>query len=386
MSRPLTGRLVARGDFDADNIIVNGDDVSWKLANPPDTADSVQVKILEDVRDLDGKRLRTGLTGGFLGEIRDKRFKTKRVFGGPPALVPDPALFHITHPEGREEGHILGFTPAPERVSEHLLTLVTEHRVDGKRVGFIGQHQIEVRQSLAMVVPGGTAHLDTALNQLSVYADKWKQYQPGFRHVRHAKIFVTKNIPKPLPEHFDDVIERITEAATLAKSGVVALALGHGVVGDSNESVTFFNFVPEDNRKAITNKPFILRVDKTDLAEGLPHGRSNITVKPHPFTRVRLDALDRLGDALAETSIRRLLLHTCRTGLDAEFLQMLADRLRVPVIGQRDWVDFLGEPDPASVYRDANPVMPRDQRFWPIQKATEPFFPRNPPPPRHGVP
>lgn len=105
-------------------------------------------------------------------------------------------------------------------------------------------------------------------------------------------------------------------------------------------------------------------------------------------TRVKLDALDRLADGLSETGIRRILLHTCAAGDSADVMQMMANRIRVPVLGHRVQIEYTGAVGSGHIVGcpvGTSPVSPRDERHWNIRRLGRVYRPTNPPPRRFGL-
>lgn len=134
-----------------------------------------------------------------------------------------------------------------------------------------------------------------------------------------------------------------------------------------------------------TGVGFLARIDQTDLAPfDKPPRPGEVKSVPSDNTQVRLDALDRIADALKGTPIRRLLLHTCNAGRAPDFVQFIANRLRIPVMAQTDFIWF--RPDASFYDQDKEPKLPRDEEFWPIHRVGEVKFPSETPPPRFGPP
>jgi hypothetical protein len=386
LSNGVHGNAVAVGDL--------GNHARFVFADPPKSAADVVVLVKEMVLDLDGRGVPPrsipgvpeGPTKEFHGDIVGGKFVATKLVSG---KLTDRRNneFRLTDSEGKNT--IRAYIHDRERVSSHTLTLTTAHVLNGERMVFSGTAPLHVRFPLAMVIPGGTATFDTTLNTIPRYAAHWKSIHPSFRHVETTRMVVTSRIARLEPGHYDDVIRALVAAANAATAGVVALSVGHGSDGTTSTATLgatpFFNLVPEDNRFHETNTRFKLRIDKADLLgfdEPLQPGKTK--VKPGHDIKVRLDALDRLADALAETPLRRLILHTCNAGRDGEFIQLLANRLRKPVAAQRDFIYFEAA---ASYYeKDGKAKLPRDGKFWPVHRLGEVKVPRKVPPPRFGPP
>lgn len=372
------------------------DDVQFVFPSPPKIAKDVRVEIVEKFLNLDGRptfppkvRNRDGELEApekrFFGNIEGGKFVVSGIVGGMFSKQRN-AEFNISDPEGTTvmRARIMD----PERVSSHTLMLQVRHG-DGDEV-WNGTHTIDVRFPLAMVVPAGTAVHDLALNSLGPYARGWKSRQPRFRHVVTTTMYQTAQLPEIITQaHFNDVIRAHGQAARAATTGVVALATGHGGHGSSS---SFVNLVPEDKR-GMTSKLLIRKSELVGGENGFMHGTT--PRNPSEEERVRLDGLDRLGDELRKAKLRRLILHTCRAGGDGEFMQLIANRLQVPVAGQKDWIWFTTD---YSVYASeltaaekANPKLrptaltKKHEGFWLVHKLSKTFHPKKEPP-RYVVP
>lgn len=362
----------------------NKNHAKFVFTKPPNTATDVEITIKEEILDINQKTIVGKSTKAFLGNIAGGKFVATKLRMGHKLSKHKNNEFRLTGPE--EQNTIRGFVPDPERVASHILTLDVSHEVGGKRVQFNGTQQAHVHYPLAMVIPGGVATLDTTLNMIPKYAKHWKSKRPKYRHVEPTTMFVTKTLKKKIePSYYNDIIRALTAAANAATAGVVALSVGHGSGVTSSSSMPFFNLVPEDNKSAVTGMKTKLRIREDDLIHwDKPPKPGAIKHMASHNTRVRLDALDRLGDALQATPIRRLLLHTCTAGLAKDFIQMLANRLRVPVMAQTDYI--WTEPKASYYDKDKQATLPRDGEFWPIHRLGKVHYPRKEPPPRMGPP
>ncbi|MBK8257543.1 MAG: hypothetical protein IPK82_33355 [Polyangiaceae bacterium] len=371
------------------NVVVVGDPaknlVQFEFASAPQKAEKVVITIVEKILDLDGKPRPSDADNIklFTGKLENGKFVASGFQMGKKRSNLKNNEFKIADPE--KKNIMRGFIDDPERVSEHVLTLKTSHDIKGKSVEFVGTQEVQVRFPLAMVIPKGKATLDTALNMIGKYASNWKSKDAPHRHVEETKMVVTKSLKGTLePSVYDDIVRAIAAAADKATGGIVALSVGHGGMG-TVDTVPFVNLIPEDNKKAQTGVPFLARVDQTDLAPyDKPPAPGSVKSTPGRNTQVRLDALDRIGDALQGKPIRRLLLHTCNAGNSPDFIQFLANRLRIPVFAQMDFIWF--QPAASFYDKDGQPVLPRDEKFWPIHRSGEVKIPDPVAPPRFGPP
>lgn len=383
----LAARFVASGP--QNNIVLPWEDVTFRFTNPPQTASKVQVKVLENVSFLDGtEEVKHRLVGGFLGTITGGKYVVDKLFGMPLPPEPDPACYNIVHPEGRSRGHILGFMPGPERVLSHTLLLRIEGVVQGNHVIFRGIHPLHAEYPLAMVIPGGHATLDPRLNVVASWCqDQWEKHKPDYRKTFPVPIQrVTGQIQK---SHYDALIKAFADAAKYATSGVVALAVGHGDAGITT-GIPWCNITPEDE-PVVEEQPVTFRLD-IDL-NVLNFGAQGPPNAPGTSDRVKLNALDRMADAAANTPIRRVLLHTCSAGASQDFIQRMADRLRVPVFAHTKGIEYIGQPKSGTITAaydstaqfPKKPVIPKAYRQWPI-RYLGPLARPGPAPPRWPVP
>ena len=379
MTSPLAASFVSPQP--SHNVCLPGDTVTFRFANPPTRATNVVVAVLESVEFLHRRwsDVQDRFVGGFRGRIVNKRFQVEDILGAPPPPEPDPVTFEIAANSSPGAPSLQAHMPAPERVERHRLRLSVSGQVGGKVVKFKGRHSLNVEYPVAMVVPQRGAWTDPSLAMVEGWSRQWRAHRPNRRQVQHA--LVNRRSGRIAHAEYDDWIAKMTAAANFATAGVVAMALGHGDDGADPGTVAWCNLVPENRRPPL---PFTYRldIDDTVLVDGLS------TIHPTGASRVKLHALDRLADALASTPIRRLLLHTCRVGASNGhvFLQHFADRVRVPVMAHRDFIDyegFVGSGTMVAHYASNNPVEPRDRHEWPIQRVSRVFHP-GAAPPRHG--
>jgi hypothetical protein len=363
--------------------------VEFEFTNPPKSAKGVVITIDEKILDLDKKQktYSPNCTKEFHGLFENSKFTCTLHRGGADRSTHRNNEYRISLAEPPAVNIMRATIDDPELVSSHTCTLKTTFKGAKKGDDFTGTQQIHVKFPLAMVVPKGTATLDKALNMIPKYAASWKTKDTPHRTVEGTTIVVTKNLKGTLtPSTYDDIIRALTAAANAATAGVVALSVGHGSAG-KDDGVPFFNLIPEDNKQAQTGVKFLARIDQTDLAPYDEPSPKDAVAKNVPMgnIQVRLDALDRLGDALRKTPIRRLLLHTCNAGNAPDFIQMIANRLQIPVVAQTDFVIF--EPAASYYQSDRQATLPRDEEFWPTHKLGSVMLPRkDPKPPRFGPP
>jgi hypothetical protein len=110
---------------------------------------------------------------------------------------------------------------------------------------------------------------------------------------------------------------------------------------------------------------------------------------------VMLDALDKLGDVLHDASgeplLRRLILHTCRVGLNRAFVQHLANRIQLPVRAQLSRIGYQqltpeerseygsldgGSYSTISAYDGEAGVVPEGLYYWPVHKLGPVIYPQ----------
>jgi hypothetical protein len=348
------------------NVVLPNEDLTFKFTNPPQTATKVRVNVVENVDFLDGTAsVKKRFVAGFLGNITAGDYVVEKLFGMPIPAIPDPNMYSIVHPSGRPRGRILAMMPEAERVLSHTLLLEIEGAVNGQRVTFEGQAPLHVEYPLAIVVPGGTAVLDNSLNFVSAWCRQWQKHNSTHRSLFPAPI---KRVTPPIQtSHYDTLITAFESAAKAATSGVVVLAVGHGDAGDTHAD-PWCNITPEDEVVIVGQGiNFSLFIDLNELTFGA-QGPPNV---PGARDKVKLNALDRMSDVATSNGVRRILIHTCRAGASATFMQLMADRLRVPVFAQTEQVQFTGVPGSGkmtSEYAGQTPTLPEAQRQLPVSR------------------
>lgn len=360
------------------NIVIPGDRVTVEFSAPPQTASNVLIKVSEKVVFLDGKTQDRPL-GGFRGRIVGGRFEHEASLGAPFPALPDPETIDIALGGTQAPHRVLTPLQQPHLVESHALRLAVTGDVQGRAERFEGDHLLQVEYPMAMVIPQTGAALDGSLDVVRRWAAQWSAHKPQFR----------KAFPVPIgtpgaaitPADYDPLISALSSAATFAKAGVVALAVGHGDPGDPDgTTVAWCNLVPENQRVPVDGVPFRYRldIDESVLGDGLG-------AFPGGATQVKLDAIDRIGDALVAGNTRRLLLHTCKAGASALFMQRLADRLRVAVFAHTAEIEYTIATPVLAAYAKETPVRPAAEVQWPVSKLGPLARPGNAPK-RHGQP
>ena len=385
MSSPLAASF--HSDNSSRNFCLPGETITFTFPQPPSKADDVSVSVLETInflRPTTWSPVTDRMVGGFKGRIRNRKLEVSSVLGAPPPAYPDPVTICIAENMSPGARHVFAYMPEPERVATHQLRLRVEGRVDGKKEVFEGRHFMNVEYPMAMVVPVGGALHDPALNFIRSWAGQWKTHKSIYR--QFFLVPLNRRTGPIAHSEYDAWITAMTAAAQFARAGVVAMATGHGDDGDGGvSSIAWCNSVPEDSPPPLGIIPSTYRLTFNDVV--MTFGRS--TVAPTGDYRIKLHALDRLADALADTQIRRILLHTCRAGASKgrPFVQMLADRIRVPVMGHTETIEYDGAPGSGTIaahYEDVPIVRPRDEHEWPIHHVMDPICYPGTPPTRHG--
>lgn len=370
------------------NVATPADTISFRFSRPPPTATGVLVSIRESVDFLDGSAtIRDRPIGGFRGRIAGGRFIHERILGAPLPSISDPVVIRIASSTAPNSPHLFAHLPEPHRVNAHTLTLQVEGRVGGAQQVFRGKSVVHLQYAMAMVVPTPPATTDNSLNIVESWSRQWQRFNPSFRQCFGTRL--TRLTRDARPADYDDWIGQMRAAAEYASrgSGVVAMATGHGDAGgwafpDGGTAVAWCNLPPEDWHSPEAPHPYRyqLALMETELADGTGVGM------PMGVTKVKLDALDRLADSLSGTGLRRIILHTCAAGDSAHFMQMLADRIRVPMIGHRTQIEYTGTAGSGNIAAcpaGSNPERPRDERQWNVTRLGRVFRP-GPPPRRFG--
>jgi hypothetical protein len=203
------------------------------------------------------------------------------------------------------------------------------------------------------VVPDGTYHSDPALNALEPFSRQWRDYDPPCRAMVRTTIQKTSELGGALrPEHYNDLIQKMVDAAK-SGTGVVFIATGHEALPPDHDhrrpgptESGWIYLAPEDRDQVETDPATGASRRARKLAfsaeELIGYDVKDGQAKPPLDTWVRLNALDRLCKALHPTGsewrgnrplVRRLVVHSCRSGRLAQTLQCLANRVQVPVVG-----------------------------------------------------
>lgn len=340
------------------NIVTPRDRVVLSFSSPPLEADDVIISVREDHELLDGTVTKAQLVGAFKGKIRNRQFIHDAIAGAPLSSEPDPIAIRIAIGAEPAAPHMFAHMPRPELLISQRLRLSVEGRVRGQQVLFEGKHPIHGEYPMAMIIPASGASKDPSLATVRRWAAQWQHHKRQFRSTVSVPIASPRDVLRPAD--YTPLVTAFKAAAEFSSSGVIALAVGHGDAGDTR-SIPWCNLVPENISPENAND-YRLDINDVQLLDGATPG----TV-PGSATRVKLDALDRISDVLTAGGARRVLLHTCRAGANSRFMQLLADRLRVPVFSHVRQIEYtLSVPVQAS-YAGDTPVLPTAERDWPIK-------------------
>ncbi len=378
--------LLAASFFSSDpnkNFVVPGETVTFKFTDPLVTASNVTVTVLESVTFLNSLNaaVTDRLIGGFQGQLNKGSLTVQKVIGAPLPPVRDPVVIRVAANDTPSSPHLFAHMPEPEQIQSHTLRLRVTGTVNGRNETFEGTSLLQMEYPMSMII--GTvppqAH-DPSFAVVGSWArQQWQAHKPKFRFIQQVTPLRLNRAIKD--SDYNELITAFVAAAQKSTSGVVALAVGHGDGGQSQPNgVPWCNLAPEDFAPPIAPVPFRYSLDIDDTVLG--DGANKLSFPTAPDTLVKLRMMDRLGDALAPTGIRRILLHTCKAGGNQRFMQLFADRVRVPLLAHTVAVEYTGFANSGNItahYEHDSPQTPRDLRHWPVSKVAGPFFPGPPP-------
>lgn len=375
MSNPLAASF--RSSNRVRNVVVPGDKVTLEFSAPPQAAENVQISVFEHVTFLDDRPAVDRLIGAFQGRFVAGRFEPNAIGGSPLPGISDPLNIEISMGGVTPPRRLFAPLQEAEVVETHELRLTATGTVKGRAERFQGAHTLQLEYPMAMVIPASRASLDSTLGTVIDWAVQWKAHKPAFRE--------TFAVPLGNPgadlarADYDPLIKALSDAAAFATAGVVALAVGHGDDGQG-KNIAWCNLVPENKRVPVEEVPFTYRldIDEAVLGDGADGAFPGDNTR-----KVKLDAIDRMGDVLVGRA-RRLILHTCKAGANALFMQRLADRLRIPVFAHTEEIEYTVAQPVLAAYAGETPRQPRAERQWPIRRLG-PLARPGKPQKRHGV-
>ena len=357
------------------NIIFPRQKLFFQFTDPPEKATDVRVRVLEDATLLDGTRVRGRHLGEMVGKIENKRFIPETASFRRPDNRRDPLSIAIDHEDRSFGAEIQVPLLEAEEVDTHSLRLSISGAVGGHPETFTSRATIDVHYPMAMIVPRvGAAH-DRSLPVVHAWSKQWERHDPKVR--KRVEVPFVRIARGAVDADYDAIVAAFRTAAIHAQegAGVIALAVGHGD-GGSTDTQPWFNLVPED----YPSDPHRYRLDIDDVA--LQFGLGGVNV-PSDSDKAKLKALDRIAETLkAFPRVRRIILHSCKIATNPPFVQMVADRLQVPVRSHTESIDYTGAAtarDIASHYGDESIVRPRDLRHWPVSRLASPAFPGSEP-------
>lgn len=374
------------------NLALPGDTVTFAFTDTQLNATQVLVSVLETVEFLNSSNAKVTdrPIGGFRGKVVNGKLQVDQILGAPLPAIPDPVNIRVASSAATGSPSLFAHMPEPEQIFNHTLRLKVEGTVAGKKETFEGQSLLQVEYPMAMIVSVPPASQDPSIAVVESWARQWKAFKPQFRHVEKTKLTRVADKQDIKATDYDDLVRAFKVCAAKATAGVIALATGHGD-GGGGKNIAWCNLPPEnfkppESTAAIPNPPFLYRLDMDESVLG---DGSNPGSFPVGQNVVKLNALDRIADALADSPVRRVLLHTCRAGASAIFMQRMADRMRVPLLAHTAKIEYTGAAGSNQIlasYEGLTPVNPRDLRHWPVSRLSNIFRPSATPPKRFPVP
>jgi hypothetical protein len=384
MPSPLAATLHSN-DKKKKNRAVPGDTITFAFSRLPPEVDDVEVDIQQgQFKESSGDVTPGALLATFKGRVRNGKYVPGTAEAFRRRSVED-MLIKVTDGSKTVE---IGVLDPISAVIRNELQILVRGKVNGKLEFFQGKAAMFVYYPLAMIVPTLAGSRDPALDVLANWATQWRDADPTVRHIH--RVPPLRPPANPNPRHYDTLIAALREAAKSAPGGIVALAIGHGDGGvGAGLSVAWCDLMPEDvepieNPDGSTSYPHTLLGNKTSLLFG--HIRGNT---PGPEDRLVLNAIDRIGDALAgaRIPIRKLLLHTCNVGNDKTvpgdrpgdpevpgFTQLFANRARVPVQAHTDFIEYEGN-QVGSIQARYESVSARSRTEWPLSLVSDESVP-----------
>ncbi len=369
------------------NTIESGGHIKIVFADPPENATDVEVKIIEAVevgQHLEHQAERKLLT--FKGEITNKEFIVGTLtyhYEPPKDSKRSPTIWIET---GQHPSYDVKITLPDDREENGRfdLRLDIKGKIDGKDKIRKGLALLHVYYPMdVMIIPSADDIYDTehhALRVIRRWANQWKNYAPATRAIVGMAVDKAPMNSPVQPSDYVDFHRAFREAARIAHGGIIALAVGHGG-GGADGGIGWTNLVPED--RADNDVVGRLSIDQNALAMGLV---KDIMTTPSEGEQVKLNALSQLGDILDTTypSVSELRFQTCRVGLNPMFLGMVADRIRIPVRGHRDFIDYSPAEKTYCHYESDTVGYEIDENLheWLEKELSDPIIPYMPPPER----
>lgn len=375
----------------AANLAEAGETVTIVFTDPPQSAENVAVSVMEasEGKEAKGDRELVTFFGAFQGGVF--QLSTSKIVSQgftDPVRKPvftisfDGIANTVDLPVDKEENGLFD------------LRLDVKGTIAGKDLNEKNVALLHVAfKRDVMIIPAADGNVDKAFSFIRTFAAQWRAQAPATRALLTMALD-----PKPLSAplvkaDYGDFLRVMSEAARLAHGGSVILNIGHGDDGTKSadgtiNSVAWTNLVPEDRTKN-SEDIFLYRlnINEVQLSDGLPPPPPLKSKTPsHP---VKLNALSELGDRLNAISPKpeELRFHTCNVGLNKDFCQMLADRIRIPIRAQKDFIvynGFPGKPGMQTFYdtEEKSPRKESEKTELPISKITGFFTAKLPEPPR----
>jgi hypothetical protein len=367
MASPLAASLLATNT--SVNMAFTGDTVGFKFSQPPQDASNVSIDILQIGPPGESHQV----LGTFEGSIRNGSYVPGRAvqLGQPRQDM----RLKLTDGRNTIDVHMV------DQVSFTLsnqLRITVRGTIGGNVEFFDGRSPLHVWYRQAMIVSTARFVRDTDLNALEPWARQWRDFQTASRTlvplapIRPPQREIT-------PADYDPLVAAFSTAAQASEGGIIALTVGHGDGGQTSGFTTpWCDLVGEDARDTAADGshsyPHRLLLFEPEINEGKGATSGGVTTTPGPRTKVKMNALDRIADAITPPAgstrqpIRKVILHTCNAGNSINFIQSIADRLRVPVQAHTDFVAYTLVPRAIRAHYDSQqPQVPRDLHEWPVE-------------------
>lgn len=392
------------------------DTVRIHFSDPPDAATDVSIDLIQ----VETGKVVTSFKGAFTGKV----FKSSIIIGNsffssekftredPPGDDLD-QLRHMVvtfDVDGTNKCKVWLSDPpsafgvlGPTNLENKLKIRVSGTITGGGQQTFEGQSVLHIYYPLAMIVPSGRAIHDDALNTIAKWAPQWQKHHKEMRTLVPLPIITPPSLRNPsrdiVQADYDAIVAALKTAKSAAPDGIIALAVGHGDGGftqrlrDGTEEHgnPWCDLVSEDSKLETADGeqfPHDLYINLRRLQEGAGETDGTARLVPGQSNTVRINGMDRMADALTSPAdqprLRKLLLHTCNAGNSKDFMDRMADRLRVRIQAQTNFIEYTGNVAGSiqASYVGAPPVNPDALQEWPLAQASREYYPSKTPPRR----
>lgn len=394
MANQLTATLHSNGTYR--NVALPGGIVSFAFSDSSTTATDVVVEVFQAQEEAVGTP-NVRRIAMFRGSVSQGGFQGTLAEGYPINTAPSPTpLTPIKISDGSNvvDTNINDWT---NHQLFHLLRLKVSGKINGTTKTFESRADFRVEYPQVMIVPTPTARAlpsgpgavrttvhELPLNIISAWSRHWQLHDPDYRIRLEVPTIQTR---RPIrTNHYQGLLSKIQEAVDRAPGGIIALAIGHSDGGDGGTDA-WSSLVPEDVVEMIdadgsaSFPDAALYIHQAGLTQGYASGST-----PGSDDKVRLDCLDRMADIFTKANppIRKLILHSCKAGMNRTFMRMMADRIKVPVQAHLETLIYQGRANRGPIHSfyhnrhrpdDEHVVSESEEHEWPTSQLGDVFVP-----------